>query len=398
MAVPFVVRALAAQDAAAARRMGGEAFGVPPVANDHRPANPAALPGMRPWGGFEGEDLAALTVDREYDSWFGGARIPTAGIAGVAVAPEHRGSGKLRPLLSTVLRESRIRGAVISTLFPTAPKIYRASGFEVIAHLDTVELPTHALAAVSPSDLHTRRAQADDIAAVREVYDVWAAAQNGPLTRRGVSFPATDEDVVASFTGVTLAVDADDRVLGYASWDRGQGYGAGSCLEVRDLVSLDAAAARALLRVLGSFAPVTPTARLRTSGDDLIRYALPGGEWRVLRSGHYMLRLLDPARALTLRTWPAHLETDVVFGLTDELFADLEGSWRLRVAEGRATCVRTDEEPGPWFSTRGLAVSYAGAQSTANLRMAGLLTGDARHDAEWDTLFGGRQVHVRDDF
>ena len=116
----------------------------------------------------------------------------------------------------------------------------------------------------------------------------------------------------------------------------------------------------------------------------------------MLRSGHSMLRLLDPARAL--RTWPTHLDADIVFGLTDELFADLEGSWRLRVAGGRATCHRTDAKPGPWFTTRGLAVSYAGAQSTANLRMAGLVAGDAGRDPEWGTLFGGRQVHVRDDF
>ena len=73
-----------------------------------------------------------------------GTRIPTAGIAGVTVAPERRGSGKLGPLLST-LRESRIRGAVISTLFSTVPQIHRASGFEVVTQLDTVELPTHVL-------------------------------------------------------------------------------------------------------------------------------------------------------------------------------------------------------------------------------------------------------------
>ena len=71
----------------------------------------------------------------------------------------------------------------------------------------------------------TRRATAADFDAIRSVYDAWAIEQNGPLSRRGVSFAATAEDFLDSFTGVTVALDAADRVCGYASWNRGQGYG-----------------------------------------------------------------------------------------------------------------------------------------------------------------------------
>ena len=53
---------------------------------------------------------------------------------------------------------------------------------------------------------------------VRRVYDRWAAAQHGPLTRRGASFPQTAEELFADLTGLTLAVDADGEVLGYAAW------------------------------------------------------------------------------------------------------------------------------------------------------------------------------------
>ena len=52
----------------------------------------------------------------------------------------------------------------------------------------------------------------------------------------------------------------------------------------------------------------------------------------------------------------------------------------------------------PTFTSAGLAQSWAGAQSTANVRLAGGLTGPAEHDAVWDALWGGRQVHVRDYF
>jgi hypothetical protein len=76
---------------------------------------------------------------------------------------------------------------------------------------------------------------------------------------------------------------------------------------------------------------------------------------------------------------------------------DLDGGWRIRVRDGEATCERSDAA-GPRFTGRGLALMYAGAQGTANLRMAGLLDGDDSDDSLWDVLFGGHQVHIRDYF
>ena len=118
------------------------------------------------------------------------------------------------------------RGALISTLFPTASRIYRKFGYEVIADFVTVKLPTTALAAVPrPDAIQTRRADLSDFDRIREIYDAWAIAQNGPLSRRGASFTATAEEFLASFTGVTVAVDDTGAICGFASWNRGQGYG-----------------------------------------------------------------------------------------------------------------------------------------------------------------------------
>jgi predicted acetyltransferase len=394
----LTTRPLGPDDAEAYRRAGWEAFGVPsdPVA---AAARPAYAPGMRAWGTFDGDRLVARIVDREYDSWFGGARVPTSGIAGVTVVAEDRGRGLLDGLFEALLRNARERGVAISTLFPTAPRIYRRFGYEVVGQFDTVELATADLAAVRETgDLHARRALPADLDAVRGVYDAWAVAQNGPLTRRGPSFPATAEEVLASYTGITLAVDGQDRVHGYASWRRGPGYGEHTALRVADLVATREDARSTLLRTLGSFASVAPVTRLDTSGDDPVRYLLPSAGWHAVESEPYMLRLLDPGAAFGLRTWPAGLVLDTVFELADEHLHDLDGSWRLSVRDGSATCERTDAPAGPRFTGRGLALSYAGAQGSANLRMAGLLSGDDTHDGLWDAALGGRQVHVRDYF
>jgi predicted acetyltransferase len=398
------VRALGPDDAEVSRRLGWEAFGDPPAGVRETPASWPPQPGMRTAGLFgSGGDLRARMVDREYDSWFAGVPVPTAGIAGVTVAAEHRGRGLLGPLFEHVLHSARDRGAVISTLFPTAPGIYRRFGYEIVGSLDTVELPTTALAAVRDpgGDLVVRRATVADVPGVHATYDAWASAQNGPLTRRGPSFPATPQDLVSSFTGLSVAVDARGTVHGYVTWSRGTGYGEGARLEVLDLVATRRDATAHLLRLLGSFSSVIRTTRIRTSGGpvgDVLRLLVPAVDWRVVEQEPYMLRLLDPGRALGLRRFPPGVSADLSFTLTDDLLHDLDGGWRLTVRDGEATCERSAETAGARFSGRGLAMMYAGAQGTANLRMAGLLEGADSDDAVWDVLFGGHQVHIRDYF
>ncbi|MFL6063620.1 MAG: enhanced intracellular survival protein Eis [Friedmanniella sp.] len=392
----LTVRRLELRDAEVARRLGWEAFGVPSTL----PTTPATLerPGMTWFGAFQDGALVARMVDRDYHSWFGGALLPTCGIAGVTVVAESRGSGSLTPLFTSTLEHARARGAVISTLFPTAPGIYRRFGYELVADFVTVQLSTAALTAVArPATTTSRRAVDRDIPAIRRLYDGWARAQNGPLSRRGVSFDATAGDLLTGFTGVTVAEDGG-KLVGYALWNRGQGYDETSALDVPDLLAATPDGYRALLRVLGSFATVAPTTRIDTSGDDLARLVLPSVGWQVQHSSPYMLRVLDVPGAFMARRYAPALRAELDFTLTGDFLAGLDGSYHLSVADGQAECVRTTESARV-LTPRGLALLFAGAQSSANLRTAGHLRGgDREQDLDWDALMGGRQLHIRDYF
>ncbi len=134
------VRMLEPQDAEAARRLGAEAFGI----SSEPPTSPAAIdqPGMIWYGAFDDDLLVARLVDREYDAYFGGVPIPMCGVAGVTVAAEYRGQGILTPLFATLLRNAKQRGALISALFPSAARIYRKFGYEMIAEYVRVEVPS----------------------------------------------------------------------------------------------------------------------------------------------------------------------------------------------------------------------------------------------------------------
>ncbi len=76
------------------------------------------------------------------------------------------------------------------------------------------------------------------------------------------------------------------------------------------------------------------------------------------------------------------------------------GSWHLVVEQGKATCTPTDDAAdAPVLTPAGLALAWAGAQTCANLRMAGHLGGGtAQTEAALDRVLVPRPIHIRDYF
>ena len=93
----------------------------------------------------------------------------------------------------------------------------------------------------------------------------------------------------------------------------------------------------------------------------------------------------------------ARLGFRVRAGANDPVDSAIAGAYRWRSPRESAPACPSDHTDDRTFHPRGLALLYAGVQSCANLRWAGLLTGGRpEQDAVWDTLFGGRQFHIRD--
>lgn len=391
-------------------RLGGEAFGAPTGGHPAPTREEWEAAGFREWGAFDGDELAARLRVHGFTSWFHGVRVPTAGVAGVAVEPERRGSGHLARLFDAVFDEARQHGEVISTLFPTAPGIYRRLGYEVIGSFDDVDVPLQNLSRVAAAEgVFTRRATPADFDAITAVHRVWAAAQNGPVSRAEKPFWTPPEKFFADYSGVTLAVDAAGSpttspgdVIGFASWIRNEGYRPGTAvMEVGDLIALTPDAARALWHTISSFSTVVGTARISTSGLDPAWLVLPDLTSTVHAAHPYMLRILDVPGALSGVESPLE---GVRVPLAVRGARDLAGAWTLTVSGGVTHLERDSitiddaHHERPVLSPNGLALLYAGTQSAANLRTAGHLTGTADHDAELSALFVGRQVHVRDYF
>ncbi|MFN8541279.1 MAG: GNAT family N-acetyltransferase [Thermomicrobiales bacterium] len=63
--------------------------------------------------------------------WFGGERVPMAGIGSLGIAPEWRGRGAASALLRGALAELRETGVALATLFPSTLPVYRKAGFDM---------------------------------------------------------------------------------------------------------------------------------------------------------------------------------------------------------------------------------------------------------------------------
>jgi predicted acetyltransferase len=395
----LVVRPLGTADRDRSVALDTEAFGSWPGGV---PTAPPVWPpdGTHVVGTFDGDELLAKVNGREYLSWFGGAEIPTWGIAGVAVAAEHRGRRLLGDLFAASFEDAQARGMAVSTLFFTAARIYRSVGYEFVGGLEKLHVPTATLAAVAPAEgIRLRRAVPGDGAAIQAVYTAWASRQNGPLTRTGPNFPDGADRITEHYTGVTVALDAADDVVGYVSWHRGSGYDASARIDVGDLLATTPDATRALLRLLGSFAIVTGNVVLRTSGPDLVHLALPGLPPPPAQRSPYMLRVLDLPAAVEPRHYPPAIDTTIGFTVSGDTFGDLDGGWRITLANGTARCERATDVHGPTLTVGGLSVLYAGVMRVSQLRLAGLATGgDPARDADLDAVFVGPGFHIHDYF
>jgi predicted acetyltransferase len=395
--VPDVeLRLLTERDAVSSTLISHHAFGQPAAG-----ASTFALgPEIRRWGIFDSDALVAKANDHSYDSWIGGARVPTAGVAGVAVVPEHRGAGLARQVVTHLLHSARERGAVIATLFRTAPALYRSLGFEQVTELVDGSLPTSALRGIRPKGTALRRAAPTDAADIHRLYSTFAASGSCLLSRDGASFDVSDDDLIAAMDGITLAVDDGGATVGYVSWNRGVGYGQGASLSVVDLLALTGDGYRALMSAISSFDAVTPTVRVRTSGTDPIHWLIAGAGWSVSQVSPYMLRVIDLAGAVAARGWPTGLAAEVTLEIEDPLCPWNSGRHRLVLDGGTG---RLEQAAVGAIATgvrlSGLALLYAGGVSAATLRRADLITGGSRRsDAVLDAAFAGPRPAVLDYF
>ena len=375
------LREVGPDDQEQARALGLLAFGGDPA------APPRSTPPGTRLGAFDrrGRLVGSARV-APYEQWWGGRPVPMGGVAGVAVHPDARGRGLASRLVGGLDELMRAQGQHVSALFPTALGLYRRLGWELVGTLDETRLDPASLEVAAPAEVTVRAAELADVPALAGLYNDLGAASNGLLVRRGPCFPRGAEALLGSSVAA-LAVDHDGTAVGYATYDRGRGYGPHAELKVWELVAATGSATAALLRSLASWRSVVGTVQWRGPTGELglhLAGAVPPPHERE----PWMLRLVDPVQAVAGRGFPD--------GLSLQVGVEVAGvGWNLSVQDGRGALEPTARRGLPALHPRGLVLLYAGALDSGGLVRAGLLD---RPERGLDAAFAGPLPQILDGF
>jgi predicted acetyltransferase len=338
--------------------------------------------------GCDSHRVAAACQIHPLRQWIAGEAVPMTGVGTVAISPVHRKQGRAAELVAAALRAGRERGDIVSALFPFRVSFYQRLGYGLAGEALQYQIPAGTL----PDSGERHRVELLEEEDVRDealaLYNRWAATHSGQLDRS----PRVWRQVMT---------DAGRALFGYRS-HRGEleGYALviyrtdlapqERFLEVDELVWATDPARRGLYAWLGSLGDQWQQILLRALPSErlcdwLREPRLPHGAappWRLwapsatLMSGP-MLRLLDVRAAFEGRRVEPAPPIAVAIEVSDALFEENCGSWRIALDAGRAIVERTgalDVSLRMDIST--LSRIYIGSLSPAAALRAGLLECD----------------------
>ena len=352
-------------------------------------------------GAFDGTRLVGSARFHPMQQWWQGRSVPMAGVADVKVAPEDRGRGVGRALMTGLIAIIAERGFPVSTLYPATAPLYRSLGWEIAGGRYETTVPMQSLTGLAGEGPDgsggLRRATAADAAVVAETL----GGVYGSLRDRG---PATHDP------GFLAAWLDDDDHFAYLAGDGFLSYRWGEprdSIRVGLLAAASASTARAFWLLLGSHGTMADEVRACLAPDDPIRWLTREPAAAVREAWGWMLRLIDVPAAIGARGFPASVEASVQFELADDVLPANAGRWRLEVSDGGGKLIRIGpvgsaspgsasaaRDPVLRLRARGGAALYGGTPLGA-LRRAGLAQGgDQASDDALDSVFGGRPAFM----
>jgi predicted acetyltransferase len=356
------------------------AFGVIPAAqrDDRLRSLPGHMASGRNLGAFVGPQPAASATFHDMRQWWYGRPVPMAGVAGVMVAPEYRGRGVGRQLMTALLDEIADRGYPLSALYPATMPLYRSLGWELAGARDTAVIPARSLLRLVPPDAGARRDDAppargpglrrvgpEDAAAVTAMLgQVHEAARDcGPITRDAamVAEWLAGRDVYAYLAG--------DGFLAYR-WQHHD-------LFVERAEAVAGETVRAFWTHVGSHASIAAKVYARTSPASAFWWLTQERDADITHRSRWMLRVVDAPAAIAARGFPLAVSASVVLRIHDPARPANSGLWDLAVTGGSGALRPFESALAGGvmtLSARGLAALYAGTP-VGTLRQAGLAAG-----------------------
>jgi predicted acetyltransferase len=359
-------------------------------------------------GAYIGGRAVGGAMFHDMRQWWHGREVPMAGVSSVRVAPEDRGRGIGRRLMTALLDEVAADGYPLSVLYPATMPLYRSLGWELAGGSHTAVIPARALLGLAPPDAAVaaatsagargtasldrpglRQAGPGDVEAVISVMGrVHEAARDcGPFTwdAAAVGRWLADPDVYAYI--------CDDGFLAYR-WHNGN-----QDLYVECAVGASAQTVRGFWAHVASHASIAENVHARVGPADAFWWLTRERDADVEHRSMWMLRVVDAAAAIAARGFPSAVSLTVPLLIADDTRPANSGRWDLTVAGGKGSLtpghparapLTPGRPPSPAplaLGARGVAALYAGTP-VVTLRQAGLAFGGSPDDdAALDAAF-----------
>ena len=325
--------------------------------------------------------------------YFGERKIPTAGIAAVAVAPESRAHGAATELLAQMLIEQRAAGIPLSTLYPATVALYRRAGYELAGANHRMTLPTKAID-VRDRTLPARPVATTDQPLIERVYNEWARLHPGHLDRREFHWFRIRELRGERAQGYVFG--PENAIEGYI-FIRSLKVEHRFHLHVHDMAAITPAAARRILTFLADHRTVRDEVTLWSGPTDAILMHLGEFPQQVHKHSPWMVRLVHVPRALEARGYPVGLSAELHFAVRDTVLPENDGRFVLHVADGTGH-VTPGGRGSLELDVRGLAALYTGYLTPRDVALAHLATGPEESLNIAAALFAGPTPWMRDEF
>lgn len=355
------------------------------------------------------DTLLATGRARPYEQVWGGRHLPMGGIAGVYADPGARGRGVATLLMRGLITRMAELGDVVSCLFPTAPELYRAVGYEVGGVQSRFSYAAHDVrgARTRSGGLRPRPAGPGDA-------HLFHSLMKSDQERHGLSGPMlptveTWREHLEDGDLINYVLDEGDGRRGFVSYSLAE-----EVLTVEELVAESAEATAALWAVVGSGSSAAPTVRSYLDPRGPGRLVFGGLPDVDVREQVWMLRVIDLPGAMAARGFSAHVTASAQIVLDDPEAPANTATWAISVAAGAGRAWKLATRPavnsapiegtasggggpaaygmggGPVrLGPRGMAALWCG-WTMSRLRLAGLATGgDPAADTALDAMFAG---------
>lgn len=335
------------------------------------------------WAEADGE-VAGSVVLVDMGQFFGGRSVPMCGVAGVAVAPQHRGKGIALRMMRESLRLMHGAGAAVSTLYPATQHLYRRAGYEQGGAYFEWSVPLRAID-VRGETLDLRPVGPDDQDAISEVYVRCASRMPGNLDRGAYIWSRIHRPRGRS----TRAFGAyrGERLEGYIVYEQ-ERNGERFDIRVTDMIAATGDAGRTLLMLLRDHRSVGERVYWNAGALDPIVLHLTEQPLSVSFKDYWMLRIVDVERALSARGYPMGLSAELHFEISDDLIEANRGAFVVEVERGEAM-VRRGGRGSIRLDVRNLAPLYTGHAGASALAGCGRIEADPAGLALCDAAFAG---------